>query len=118
MPHDHMITTQRKLWHGISEPARVCGPSETPGKPIKSLVAIRSIAMKQATEASATHPRFRCPGCHHTFLLTYGRMARDQWPHEYEFWCLDCIRDLVLDREHGGTAKRSTAARGISLLDK
>ena len=110
-----MHETERKLWHGIpGEASLEPGPG---GKQIKSLRAIRNIAIKQAQESSATHPRFRCPGCELTFLLTYGRMSRTQWPTEYEFWCLDCIRDLALERQKtGSAAKRTTVQRGLSML--
>lgn len=110
-----MNETERKLWHGI--PGEASLEPGLGGKQIRSLVAIRNIAIKQAQEAGRTHPRFRCPGCQLTFLLTYGRMSRTQWPSEYEFWCLDCIRDLDLELQKTGSApKRRTQQRGLSLI--
>jgi len=72
------------------------------GRPVRNLQAIRAIAIKQAKESSDTHSRFRCPGCSTSFLASYGRFARQQWPDEYEITCIDCIREwnLEVDRRH------------------
>lgn len=111
-----MYQSERRIWHGLPGDASLA--PEPGGRQIKSPVAIRTIALKQSAESSATHPRFRCPGCLHWFLLTYGRPARTAWPQEYEHWCIDCIRDLDLDVLLAKSHKKLTGPRGISLLDK
>lgn len=90
----------RKLWHGI--PGDYSPNLEPCGRPIKNPAVLRKLAIDRAIEErDTTHPRFRCPECLHVFPLDYGRSSRTpNHPFkEYEIHCVDCVRDLRLEKE-------------------
>jgi len=67
------------------------------GRQIKNPVVLRRLALQRAKDTAC--PCFRCPCCQQLLPLDYGRMSRLQWPHEYEFHCIDCIKGLDLEKE-------------------